>query len=77
MKKIEVLGPGCMKCEQLLERAQKAVDELDLECSVEKVTDIVTIMDYGVAMTPGLVVDGEVRSSGKVLTVEEIKQILS
>jgi len=77
MKKILVLGPGCPKCEMLAKRANEAVADIDIECQVEKITDIQDIMSYGVMMTPGLVVDGEVKSVGKVLSVEKIKELLS
>lgn len=76
MKEIKILGPGCMKCVQLYNNTKSAVDELQLECNIEKVTDIQKIMDYGVMMTPALVVDGEVKTSGKVPSVEEIKKML-
>ncbi|HOK09720.1 MAG TPA: thioredoxin family protein [Candidatus Hydrogenedens sp.] len=77
MKEIKVLGPGCMKCVQLYNNAKTAVDELKMECDIEKVSDIQKIMDYGVMMTPALVVDGEVKTAGKVPSVEEIKKILA
>jgi len=76
MKKIEVLGPGCPKCTKLAEETQKAVSELGLECAVEKVTDIQKITGYGVIITPALVVDGQVKVSGKVPSVEEIKRLI-
>lgn len=77
MKEIKVLGPGCMKCVKLYNNTKTAVDELNLECNIEKITDIQKIMEYGVMMSPALVVDGEVKVSGKVPSVEEIKKILS
>ncbi|MCX8064832.1 MAG: thioredoxin family protein [Candidatus Hydrogenedentes bacterium] len=77
MKNIKVLGPGCMKCIQLYENAQKAAEELKIEYNIEKVTDIQEIMEYGIMLTPALVVNGEVLSSGKVLDKEEIKKLLS
>lgn len=76
MKEIKVLGPGCMKCVQLYNNAKTAADELNIECEIEKISDIQKIMDYGVMMTPALVVDGEVKTVGKVPSVEEIKKIL-
>ena len=76
-KEIKILGPGCMKCVQLYENAKKAVEELKIDYTIEKVTDIQKIMDYGVMMTPALVINGEVKSSGKVLSPEEIKKLLS
>lgn len=77
MRKIQVLGPGCPKCEALARNAGEAVRELDIQCEIEKVKDIRTIMQFGVMMTPGLVIDGEVKSIGKVLPVEKIKELLA
>lgn len=74
--KIQVLGSGCPKCKTLTERVESAVAELGLDCTVEKVTDINEIIGFGVMVTPGLVVDGEVKSSGKLLSVEDIKGLL-
>lgn len=76
MRTIKVLGPGCAKCRKLLANAETAVKELGIDCEVEKITDINTIVSYRVMMTPALVVDGEVKSSGKALTVNEIKMML-
>ncbi len=77
MKRIQVLGPGCPKCGQLAQNAQAAVEQLELDGRVEKVTDIVEITAFGVITTPALVIDGEVRVVGKVSSTEEIKQLLS
>jgi small redox-active disulfide protein 2 len=76
MKKIQILGTGCAKCAKLTENAEKAAKELGVEAEVEKVTDIKKIMEFGVMMTPGIVIDGEVKAVGKVLSVEEIKKLL-
>jgi small redox-active disulfide protein 2 len=73
MKKIEILGMGCPKCNQLAERAKEAVRELGIEGEVVKVQDIKTITNYGVLITPALVVDGVVKVAGKVPKLEEIK----
>jgi len=75
--KIQVLGSGCPKCKTLTERVEEAVGALGLDCEVEKVTDINEIISFGVMMTPGLVIDGEVKSVGKLLSVEDIKDLLS
>ena len=75
--KIEILGPGCPKCQQLASNVENAVQDLALEAEIVKVTDINQISNYGVMMTPGLVVNGEVKSTGKVLTREEIKKLLT
>ena len=77
MKKIQILGPGCPKCELLARHANEAARELGIECDIEKVTDIQEIMKFGVMMTPGLVIDGKVESVGRVLSVEKIKGLLS
>jgi small redox-active disulfide protein 2 len=77
MKKIQILGAGCSKCNKLAELAQKAAQELNIEYNLEKVTDLNDIMDFGVMVTPALVVDGEVKIAGKVPKIEKIKQMLS
>ena len=76
MKTIQVLGPGCGNCKKLAENAAAAVREIGLECEVEKITDINVIMGYGIMLTPALAVDEVVKSSGRVLTVAQIKQLL-
>ena len=76
MKVIKILGTGCMKCEKLELSARKAAEELGIEFSIEKVKDLNKIMDYGVMMTPALVVDDEVKSVGKILDPDEIKKYL-
>ncbi len=76
MKKIQVLGTGCQKCKLLTANAEAAVQALGLEATVEKVEKIVDIMKFGVMTTPALVVDGQVKSAGKVLGAEEIKKLL-
>ena len=77
MKRIEVLGPGCANCRLLHERPQRAVQELGLEAEIEKITDLNVIMGYRVMATPALVVDGEVKLSGRVPSVEQLKALLS
>ncbi len=74
--KIEVLGTGCPKCKQLTANAEAALKEMGIDARVEKVTDMSKITEYGILLTPGLVVDGSVVSSGKVLSQEEIKQFI-
>lgn len=74
---IQVLGPGCVRCERLAENTLRAADDLALDCHVEKVTDVETIAEFGILMTPGLVVDGTVRSAGAVLTVDQVKDLLA
>jgi small redox-active disulfide protein 2 len=76
MKKIQILGTGCPKCERLANNAQMALHQLGVPGEVLKVKDLKEIMQFGVMITPGLVIDGEVKSSGKVLSVEEIRDLL-
>ncbi len=73
---IQVLGPGCPKCAKLTANAEAAARELGLDAQVEKVTDLNVIVGFGVMATPALVVDGEVKSSGKLLSVDELKRFL-
>ncbi|WAC07229.1 MAG: thioredoxin family protein [Thermodesulfobacteriota bacterium] len=77
MKKIHILGVGCAKCKKLVQHAEQAAKELGIDYELEKVTDITQIMNFGIAMTPGLVVDGKVKTSGKLPSVEEVKKLLS
>jgi small redox-active disulfide protein 2 len=74
--KIQILGTGCPKCKLLYENARKACEEVGVRCEIEKVEDIMTITELGVMMTPALVIDGEVKSVGKVLSVPEIKDLI-
>lgn len=73
---IKVLGSGCSKCGKLETNVRKAVEELGIEVSIEKVTDFKKIMEYGVMQTPALVVDEKVVSVGKVLSAKDIKKLL-
>ncbi len=74
--KIQILGTGCAKCVKLTHNAEEAVKQMGANAEVEKVTDIKKIMELGVMMTPGFAIDGQVKSVGKVLSVEEIKKLL-
>jgi small redox-active disulfide protein 2 len=76
MKKIQILGTGCPKCKLLTANAEAAVKTLGIEATVEKVEKIADIMKFAVMTTPALVVDGQVKSAGKVLGVEEVKRML-
>ena len=76
MKLVQILGTGCSKCEKLKSHAEQAIQELGVAAEVQKVTDIVKITEFGVMMTPALVVDGEVKVVGKVASAEEIKTFL-
>ena len=73
---IKILGSGCRNCKKLEVNARKAVEELGVEATIEKVTDFKDIVAYGVMTTPALVVDEQVKISGKVASVEEIKKHL-
>jgi len=76
MKKIQILGTGCAKCMKLMENAEKAAKEAGIEFEIQKVQDIKEIMNYGIMMTPGLAIDGQVKAVGKVLSIQEIKKLL-
>ena len=77
MKKIQILGVGCPKCTKLAENAEAAAKALGIECSIEKVTKLEDIVAFGVMFTPALVVDGVVKVSGKVPSVEDVKRLLA
>lgn len=77
MKRIQILGTGCAKCSKLVETAETAAKALGLEYQIEKVTDLNAIMGFGVMMTPALVVDGVVKVSGKVPSLEDVKRMIS
>ena len=76
MKKIQILGTGCAKCQQLTENATAAAQELGVPYELEKVTNLKEIMKFGVMRTPALVVDGVVKVAGKVPSPDEIKLLL-
>jgi small redox-active disulfide protein 2 len=74
--KIEILGTGCTKCKALEEAVKQAVAKSGKFAQIEKVEDIMKIMEYSVVSTPGLVIDGKVVSTGKLLSVDEIVDLL-
>lgn len=76
MKKIQILGTGCAKCQKLTAVAEEAAKSLGLAYEIEKVTAIDRIMGYGVMFTPALVVDGVVKVAGKVPSLEDTKKLL-
>jgi len=76
MKRLQILGTGCPKCKKLAENAEAAAKALDLDCEIEKVTDINEIMKFGVMITPALAIDGQIKAVGKVPSPDEIKQML-
>lgn len=74
---IKVLGSGCQKCKKLEQITRDVVSELGIEADIEKVEDIQKIMQFGVMMTPALVVDDKVVLKGRIPSVNELKEILS
>ena len=76
MRKIQILGTGCAKCQKLAENTEAAAKALGIDYEISKVTKINEIMQFGVMMTPALVLDGEVIVSGKVPTVEDLKKVM-
>jgi small redox-active disulfide protein 2 len=70
---IKVLGPGCPKCKQTEQRVREALAEAGVAANVEKVTDIMEIAGYGVLGTPAVIIDGQVKSVGKIPSTKEIK----
>lgn len=76
MKTIQILGAGCPKCTKLAENAKAAAETLGIEIELVKITDISEIADMGAMMTPGIAIDGELKSSGKVLSPEDIQKLL-
>lgn len=77
MKKIQILGPGCAKCNRLAENARQAADELGIEYTLEKVTDIDRMIALGIMTTPALVVDGQVKLVGKAASAAYVKGLLA
>jgi small redox-active disulfide protein 2 len=77
MTRLQILGSGCPSCQTLTERTKAAADALGLECTIEKVTDFKAMAAFGIASTPALVVDGVVKVSGRVPTVDAIKSMLA
>jgi small redox-active disulfide protein 2 len=69
---VKVLGPGCAKCQRLYNEAERAVAESGIDITLEKVEDVESIMDYGIMMTPAIVVDEQVKASGRVPPASEI-----
>lgn len=77
MKKLQILGTGCPKCNKLAELTMEAADSLGIDYEIEKVSDIRQIMSFGVMVTPALAVDGQVKVVGKVPSVDEIKKLIA
>lgn len=74
--KLQILGTGCAKCNALTAATEKAAQSLGLQYEIEKVTDLNRIMSFGVMLTPALVVDGKVKVSGKVPSMDDLKKML-
>jgi small redox-active disulfide protein 2 len=74
---IEILGPGCAKCEMLAKHAEEAAKALGIEYAVIKLKDPSAWARYGVMMTPALVVDGQVKLQGRVLSAEKLKELIA
>jgi small redox-active disulfide protein 2 len=74
--KIQILGSGCPKCKQTEANTKQAAKELGLDVEIEKITDINEITDFGIIATPGLAVNGKVKFSGKIPSIEEVKEVL-
>ena len=72
--KIEILGTGCPKCKKLTKLTEEAANELGVSAEIIEVTDLNKIIDYGVMITPALVIDGDVKVAGKIPSKEEIKK---
>ena len=73
---IKVLGPGCVNCTNLEERVKEAVNQLDMDASIEKITDYAIMMQYGMMGSPGLVINNKLVSSGKVLSVKQVIELI-
>jgi small redox-active disulfide protein 2 len=73
---IKILGTGCANCKKLEENTKKAVEDLGIEATIEKVQDFKAILGYGIMKTPALAVDEKVKIMGRVPTSEEIKKYL-
>lgn len=75
--KIEILGSGCAKCNKVKEIVEKVVNEAGINAEIVKVDDINKILDYGVMVTPGLVVDGDVKIAGKIPSEDKVREWLT
>ncbi|MGD9519140.1 MAG: thioredoxin family protein [Armatimonadota bacterium] len=74
--RIEILGMGCPKCRKLATNAEEAVRQVGIEAEVTKITDVTEISKYGVLFTPALVIDGEVKAAGKILSPAQIAELI-
>ena len=76
MKKLQILGTGCPKCQKLTELTEQAAKKLGIDYEIIKAMDINEIMSFNVMITPGLAVDGEVKVAGKIPSIEDLKKML-
>ena len=74
--KIQILGTGCPKCKQVEANTRDAIKNLNIDAVIEKITDINQIIDFGVTVTPALAIDGEIKFSGRIPSVEEINGVI-
>lgn len=74
--KIQILGTGCPKCGKTEENARTALENLGIEAEIKKITDLNEIIDYGVTVTPALAVNGNLKFSGRIPSIEEIEEVL-
>lgn len=77
MKKLQILGTGCSKCRRLTEQVEQAANELGIEHEIEKVTDLQKIISFGVMTTPALAVDGQVKVTGNIPSIDELKRMIA
>lgn len=77
MKKLQILGTGCARCNALAQAAEQAAQALGLDYELEKITDLNRITAFGVMMTPALAVDGQVKVAGRVPSVADLKKLLA
>lgn len=77
MKKLQILGTGCPKCQKLAEHTEAAANALGIEYELEKVTDFDRIIEFGLLTTPALVVDGEIKIAGRVPTVAALQELIA
>jgi small redox-active disulfide protein 2 len=75
--KIQILGSGCAKCRALTAVAEQAAHDMGLAYELEKISDVARFADFGVMFTPALVIDGTVKVSGRVPSLDEAKKLLS
>ena len=75
--KIEIFGPGCPRCHQLEKCVRDSISELNITADVEKISDITKIVDAGIMHTPGLRINGKIKSTGRIPKLEEIKKWIS